>query len=182
MASEKLNILDLGCGRRKRSGAIGIDSNPRSDADVFHDLNQFPYPFSDGKFDEVYADNILEHLDDVIKVMTELHRITKSNGTIFVTVPFYPHRNANTDPTHKHWFGVHSFDYFVEGTDHGEFRYTATHFKLKSVEFDKGLMKNHWFDRIMVQFANRRKDFYEHRFANIFPLAQLTFELNVVKE
>ncbi len=174
-------ILDVGCGRRKRSGAIGIDNNPRSDADVLHDLNHFPYPFTDNEFDEIFADNILEHLDDVMKVMIELHRICKPNGIVSITVPHYAHRNANTDPTHKHFFGVHSFNYFVEGTAHGEFKYSAIQFGLVSVEFDKGLQKRHWFDRQLVQFANKRKDFYEHRLANIFPLAQLTFELKVVK-
>ncbi len=174
-------ILDLGCGKRKRANAIGIDINPRSDADVLHDLNQYPYPFYDNHFDEIYADNILEHLDDVVKVMIELHHITKPNGLIEITVPFYPHRNANTDPTHKHFFGVHSFDYFIQGTDHGNFQYSPIQFKLQSIEFDKGIEHRHLFDRLLVNFANHRKDFYENRFANIFPLAQLTFQLKPVK-
>lgn len=175
------NILDFGCGKRKRQGAVGIDRNPRSDADVLHDLNHFPYPFPDNHFDEVYCDNILEHLDDVIQVMIELHRITKPEGIVEVTVPFYPHRNANTDPTHKHWFGIHSFDYFVTGTSHGEFQYSPVHFKIHSVEFDKGLSHRHLLDTLLALFANTYPDLYEHRFANIFPLAQLTFRLITVK-
>jgi len=174
-------ILDVGCGKRKRSNAIGIDINPRSDADLLHDLNQFPYPFTDNHFDEIYADNILEHLDDVLKVMIEFHRITKSDGFIEITVPFYPHRNANTDPTHKHFFGVHSFDYFVSGTDHGNFQYSPIQFAMLSIEFDKGLVKRHLFDRILARFANRNMDMYENRMANIFPLSQLTFRLQPVK-
>ena len=31
-------ILDVGCGQNKYPGAIGIDSNPRTSADVIHDL------------------------------------------------------------------------------------------------------------------------------------------------
>ena len=57
--SEKSAILDFGCGNRKRPGSIGIDVNPRTDADVVHDLNVFPYPFADSSFDEVYADNVI---------------------------------------------------------------------------------------------------------------------------
>lgn len=174
-------ILDFGCGKRKRANAIGIDRNPRSDADVLHDLNHFPYPFADNTFDEIYCDNILEHLDDVVQVMVELHRISKPEGIVEITVPFFPHRNANTDPTHKHWFGIHSFDYFVNGTSHGEFHYSPIQFHLQSVEFDKGIEHRHLFDRLLALFANRRKDFYENRLANIFPLAQLTFRLIVVK-
>lgn len=174
-------ILDFGCGKKKRPNAIGIDRNPRSDADVLHDLNLFPYPFSDNTFDDIYCDNILEHLDDVIQVMTELHRISKPNGLIEITVPFFPHRNANTDPTHKHWFGVHSFDYFINGTSLGEFQYSPIQFKLQSVEFDKGIEHRHFFDSFLVWFANGNKDFYENRLSNIFPLAQLTFRLVTVK-
>jgi SAM-dependent methyltransferase len=175
------NILDVGCGKRKRSNATGIDINPRSDADILHDLNQYPYPFTDNRFDEVYADNILEHLEDVMKVMIELHRITKPDGFIEITVPFYPHRNAYTDPTHKHFFGVHSFDYFISGTDHGNFQYSSIQFKLDSVCFDRGVVKRHLFDRLLVTFANSNKDLYENRFANTFPLSQLTFRLMPVK-
>ncbi len=181
MAEQKPVILDLGCGKRKRADAIGIDKNSRSDADVLHDLNHFPYPFSDNQFDAIYADNVLEHLNDVIRVMTELHRITKNNGIVEITVPFYAHRNANTDPTHQHWFGVHSFDYFVRGTSHGDFQYSPIQFWLESVEFDKGLVQRHLIDRLIASFANSRKDFYENRLANIFPLTQLTFQLKVVK-
>ncbi|KAB2926021.1 MAG: class I SAM-dependent methyltransferase [Bacteroidetes bacterium] len=181
MTTGERRVLDLGCGRRKRPGAVGVDVNPRSEADVLHDLNHYPYPFAEDHFSEVYADNVLEHLDDVLKVMIELHRITRSDGVVEITVPFYAHRNANTDPTHRHWFGVHSFDYFVEGTDHGNFRYSPIRFTLLSVEFNKGLTLRHWFDRAVTRFANRHMDLYENRLATIVPLAQLTFRLRPVK-
>ena len=38
-------ILDLGCGSKKRPGAIGVDINAASGADVIHDLDVLPYPF-----------------------------------------------------------------------------------------------------------------------------------------
>ncbi len=57
------NILDRGCGKKKRQGAVGVDFNERTDADIIHDLNLFPYPFEDEIYDEVYIDNTLEHLE-----------------------------------------------------------------------------------------------------------------------
>ncbi len=107
-----MKILDLGCGKRKRKGTVGIDISNDTDADIIHDLNKFPYPFSDNEFDYVYADNIIEHLDDVVKVLEELHRITKEGATIKVIVPFFRSVYAYIDPTHKHFFTVRSFDYF----------------------------------------------------------------------
>lgn len=174
-------MLDVGCGPRKREGSIGIDKDPSSAADVFHDLNNVPYPFPDNSFEIIYCDNVLEHLTDVPTVMTELHRIAQRDALISVTVPFFAHRNAYNDPTHKHFFGIHSFDYFVAGTTHAQFHYSEAEFVLVSVEFEKGLMKRHWFDRMMTRFANAKKDLYENRLAHMFPLQQLTFTLKVVK-
>jgi Uncharacterized protein conserved in bacteria len=175
------NILDLGCGLRKHPGAIGIDANPRSHADIIHDLNRFPYPFPDNHFDEIISDNTLEHLEDVLKVMEELHRIAKPSALVTLIVPFFSHQQANTDPTHKHFFGVHSFDYFIDGTANAGFQYSKAKYTLLSVEFEKGLTQRHWFDRIIVAFANARKDLYENRLANIVPVRNLTFQLRVVK-
>ena len=59
-----MKILDLGCGKAKKSNALGIDINPDTDADVIHDLNVFPYPFPDNEFGVVHCDSILEHLDN----------------------------------------------------------------------------------------------------------------------
>jgi len=58
-------ILDVGCGQNKYPGAIGIDSNPRTQADVIHDLGQSPYPFPDNEFDEVICRHVIDLLDAV---------------------------------------------------------------------------------------------------------------------
>lgn len=41
----------------------------------------FPYPFESGSIDQVYLDNVIEHLDKPMRVMEEVHRITKLVGT-----------------------------------------------------------------------------------------------------
>ena len=105
-------ILDLGCGNNKRVGAVGIDVNPRSQADVVHDLNDFPYPYPESEFDEIYVNNVLEHLHDVVKVLEELHLIGKSNSLVKITVPYFRSRFAFIDPTHVHFFTVDSLSYF----------------------------------------------------------------------
>lgn len=84
-----MKILDLGCGKRKRKGVIGIDISKDTDADIIHDLNVFPYTFADNEFDYIYADNIIEHLDNVIKVVEELYRISKNGATVKIIVPFF---------------------------------------------------------------------------------------------
>ena len=76
----KIKILDLGCGKKKRPNSIGVDFSDRHDADIIHDLNTFPYPFDSSSIDEVFMDNVLEHLDDPNRVMEEVYRITKKNA------------------------------------------------------------------------------------------------------
>lgn len=178
---DEYRILDVGCGMRKKLGAVGIDINPRSDADVVHDLNVVPYPFVSNYFDEIWCDNVLEHLDNIIKVMSELYRIAKPSAKVTIIVPFFSHRQANTDPTHMHFFGLHSFDYFTSGNSYANFRYASAQFELLSADFDRGIKPDHWFDRILKNFANSHKDLYENRLANIFPLRSITFVLKPVK-
>jgi len=79
--SPPLKVLDLGCGKKKRPGAIGVDFSDRHTADDIHDLNVFPYPFECHSIDQVFLDNVLEHLDKPMRVMEEVHPITKLGWT-----------------------------------------------------------------------------------------------------
>ncbi len=72
-----MKILDLGSGPWKYKGAISIDWNSETKPDILWDLNKFPYPFSDNEFDLIYASHILEHLNELIKVLEEIWRILK---------------------------------------------------------------------------------------------------------
>ena len=99
-------VLDLGAGINKYPGAISVDSNPVTEPDVLHNLNELPYPFKTSSIDEVRMDNVLEHVDDVVAVLTEIYRISKSNAVIIIAVPYFRARWAFIDPTHKHFFTV----------------------------------------------------------------------------
>jgi SAM-dependent methyltransferase len=105
-------ILDVGCGRDKYPGAIGIDINPATAADVLCDLDLSRLPFADDSFDEVRAVHVVEHVDDMMAVMEELHRVTRAGGRIFVVTPHYSDVASWTDPTHKRHLSTESFGYF----------------------------------------------------------------------
>ena len=176
-----MNILDLGCGNKKLPGAIGIDINPLSDADVIHDLNILPYPFEDSLFDEIIADNVVEHLDDVIKIMEELSRISKPGARIKIIVPYFRSRWAYIDPTHQHHFTVDSFAYF--DPDHilsKLYRYSKVRFKVEKVIFNE-LLKNGVLKSALVSIANKWPIRYEMYCGHLLPLNDLTFYLINVK-
>ena len=74
-----------------------MDINPRTAADVIHDLDDLPYPFDDDEFDEVVGRHVIEHVRDPLAVMSELHRITRAGGVVRLVVRerHYKHRNPS---------------------------------------------------------------------------------------
>lgn len=110
--------LNLGCGMAKRPGFVNLDSCDVVDPDVVWDLDEFPYPFEDNSFDEIIAHSILEHLDDTVKVMEELHRIGKPNAKVYIKVPYWDGYGFATDPTHKRMFTEATFDFFTGEADY----------------------------------------------------------------
>jgi len=105
--------INLGCGRKYLEGYVNCDVVATVRADRYFDLNTFPYPFADGSADEIFMDNVMEHLDDVVRVMTELHRILRPGGVLRIIVPYAKTDWAFQDPTHKHFFTERSMDYFT---------------------------------------------------------------------
>jgi SAM-dependent methyltransferase len=104
------SILDLGCGRRKYPGAIGVDAFPGADADVTHDLNRFPYPFADGAADLVILRHVIEHLDDVVGTMREVARLLRPGGHAFVLTPHFSDASSWIDPTHRWHLATRSIE------------------------------------------------------------------------
>ena len=179
------DILDLGCGRAKTPGAIGMDSNPNSDADVIHDLDVFPYPFLDESFDRVVCNGIIEHLDNVVHVMEELYRVCRSGATISITTPYFTSVDAFTDPTHKHYFSSRSFDYFTGNFPEYSF-YSVARFRKQRVDIRfwslprlGNIRPQHWLGAKLL--ADRFPLVYERFFAYIVPAQSISFELVVVK-
>jgi SAM-dependent methyltransferase len=174
---QQQRILDLGCGNKLRPGAVGIDFNSRTKATIIHDLNVFPYPIEDAAFDEVYIDNVIEHLDNVIRVMEEVHRITAVGGLVKVIVPYFRSCWASIDPTHTHSFTVQSFDYFdPDNILCQRYDYSTARFKVEKVVFNESL-RNRWFRQRVVNLANLHPSRYEYYVSHLFPLDDLSFYL-----
>ena len=172
-----MKILDIGCGTRKINGAIGLDRNPNSQADVIHDLDVFPYPFEDDQFDQIYGIDVLEHVADVIRTMEEIHRIGKNEGQIFIRVPHFSSTLAYGDPTHKHFFNTQSLDYFCGGFSEYVYQ-TSTLFRKNQIKIN--FWKLHRLDGISL-LANRFPITYEKLFAFIFPAMNIEFQLEIIK-
>ncbi len=171
-----MKILNLGCGREPVAGAVTVDQNKSVSPDVCHDLNIYPWPFENASFDEIHARDILEHLEDVVKAMEEIHRIARPGARVIITTPHFSCANSYTDPTHRHHLGFFSFDYFT-GENQWDF-YSDKKFKKKKafLYFYPGLA-----GKILWRLANRWPEFYEKKLTWIFPAWFMHFELEVIK-
>lgn len=173
-------ILDLGCGKKKRLGAIGVDYSDQHNADIIHNLNVFPYPLKDKEFDIIYLDNVLEHLDDPMRVMEEVHRICKPEGEVKVIVPYFRSLWAFIDPTHQHFFTVDSFAYY--DPDHiicQQYGYVKTRFKVERIVFNETLT-NRLFKKNVIALANKWPNRYERYLSHLIPLDDISYYLRKI--
>ena len=130
-APTRQRILDLGCGQNKYPGAIGADMNPDTAADVLCHLDRGALPFADDAFDEIRAVHVIEHVEDVVKTIEELHRITRPGGRIYIVTPHYTDFSSFRDPTHRWHLNTESFLYFYSGGMHGrDMWYTRARLRL----------------------------------------------------
>lgn len=167
--------LNLGCGRKKLENAVNLDVAATA-PDVVHDLASRPWPFEDDAFDEVFAFDVIEHLDDFLGTMEEIHRISAAGARVHITVPHYSSRNAFTDPTHRRFFGVASMDYL--SVSHEFNFYSEARYKVNrsAIVFEPSLL-----NKVVWRIVSRFPELYERRFAWIWPAWFLSFELEVLK-
>lgn len=106
--------IDLGCGNNKGEGYIGVDKYPYHCVDVVRDIDLHGLPFDDSSVDEVYTSHFLEHCQDLVFVMNEIHRVLRPGGRVTIIVPNIKHPGAFRDPTHVRFFNEESFLYFTK--------------------------------------------------------------------
>ena len=174
-------ILDLGCGSTRRAGAIGVDVNPASGADVIHDLNVFPYPFESSSAEAIYLDNVLEHLEDVVATMEEVHRIGQGGCIVRIDVPYFRSRWSALDPTHRHAFTSGSMAYFDPAHPFfSQYGYSRARYAVDSVTFNERF-PTRGVRGLLARAATRWPERYEQHVAPLLPLDELTFKLRVIK-
>lgn len=172
----KYTILNLGAGRRGRADAFNVDRVAATSPNLVWNLDRTPWPLPTDHFREVLAYDVLEHLDDLVAVMEEIHRVCAPGAVVKITLPHFPCANAFIDPTHQHYFSWFSFHYFT-GENQWDF-YSGCRFRrlTSHLQFYPSVV-----NKLIWRLANRFPESYERRWAWIFPAWFLSFELEVLK-
>lgn len=121
--------LHVGSGKSFKPAWLNLDIDARWRPDIVFDLGQ-PLP-ADGKvafatrrfgpiaigdetFDEIVAQDVLEHIRELTTAMTTMLRWLKTGGVLKVAVPYELSLGAWCDPTHVRAFNERSFDYYTK--------------------------------------------------------------------
>lgn len=106
--------VELGCGRTKTKGYLGIDRFPLPGVDMVADLDK-GIPLADNSVDVLFACHSLEHFADLRKIMTEIYRVCKHGAIIHILSPHYNTTTNLSNIYHKQVFNEDTFRFF--GTD-----------------------------------------------------------------
>jgi len=118
----KGKLLDLGCGEKPYSliydefieESVGIDvpNSPHSLDPTFIPARAEALPFHENTFDTVLCTEVLEHVDDFLKTLYEIHRVLKHRGKFILSIPFiYPLHEPPNDNLRFTYFGIfHSLE------------------------------------------------------------------------
>lgn len=111
--------LNLGCGYKKIKGFVNIDIRPEVNPDMLCDLSE-GIPFESDSVETVVAFDFLEHIEmgKTVEMMTEIWRVLRDKGVFELFVPSTDGRGSFQDPSHRSFWNINSFKYYMEDDPH----------------------------------------------------------------
>lgn len=125
-------ILNVGCGT-DTYGTHFVDMYPTREEVVKCNIDEEKLPFPNNTFDEVFSNNVLEHLRNIGFVVDEMKRVLKKGGKLVLITD-----NASYYLFHL-WkpYSAHYYNYSQHGPEDKHFAlFTTTHIEnlMKSVK------------------------------------------------
>ncbi|WP_322042384.1 class I SAM-dependent methyltransferase [Paraburkholderia sp. J67] len=119
--------LHIGSGKDYMPGWLNLDVLARAEPDVLLDLCApltlparldsalaGPVELRADSVDFIYANNVLEHVGDLVQLMTNCLRLLKMDGQMLIEVPYEKAPGAWQDPTHVRAFNENSWIYYAD--------------------------------------------------------------------
>lgn len=183
--------IDLGSGETPKPGFYGLDQVAFDGVDILADLNLPLDLLPDDSVEHIFTSHALEHVEKLVPLLSEIHRVTRHGGSFEIIVPHFSNPYYYSDPTHVRFFGLYTLNYFVDmDKQPGAHRVpplrTTTRFEIDSVRIT--FYRFNLLDRLLVPFlrylVNRTpaaQHFYELRLSKILPAAELRFRMRIYK-
>jgi hypothetical protein len=123
--------LDIGCGKNKREGFLGVDLYQFDGVDVVLNVvagkwdpyddapRKFePWPWETSSVDEAHSSHFVEHLTPVERChfFNELWRVLKPGAQATIITPHWSNARAYGDPTHQ-WPAISEWFYLYLNRD-----------------------------------------------------------------
>lgn len=123
-------VLNIGSGRFFFTDCLNVDVEKQWTPDILLDLSEKDLftngavttpterfgeiTLEEGIIDHIIAWHILEHIPDLIPMMTNLLYLLKEGGTLHIRVPYELSHGAWQDPTHVRAFNENSWLYYTD--------------------------------------------------------------------
>ena len=118
-------VLNLGSGKDFREDCINADIQLRVKHDWLLDICNVPwgdaistrlgdFDVQPEMFDAILANDVLEHLPDLVGAMTSCKKLLKVGGEMRIHVPYDLSYGAWQDPTHLRAFNEKSWLYYTD--------------------------------------------------------------------
>jgi hypothetical protein len=119
--------INLGSGKSYDPQQLNIDIDPKWQPDILGDISKptglkqiFLSPrfglsrLEPGQFDEITARDVLEHVPDLVALMTRCLELLRVGGSMRIGVPYDLSWGAWQDPTHIRAFNERSWLYYTD--------------------------------------------------------------------
>jgi Methyltransferase domain len=169
--SENIKSIDLGCGPDKVEGCFGVDSYQYDgNVDLVHDLNQYPWPIEDNSFDVIHARHFIEHIDDAVAFLREVH----------ITTPHFSSAGTWGDITHVRHLSAKWHASFTRPKHY--LRYKLPIFSLVSnaIEFSHPKKLRNRITKLLIKMVGLHN--WERRWAFVFRGENIYTVLKIVKD
>lgn len=175
-ATIQKSVLDIGCGRKKTPGSIGIDIHAYPGVDHVVDVNVCPWPLAPSSFSNIVCQHVIEHVENVTAFMREIHRVAKPGAIVRIETPHFSSINSWSDPTHKSHFSSEWYKSFLPGEYLAE---QAGAFELVQSTVTFGKSPRNRIGSLIVRLSGLKK--WEKNAAFSYPGMDIITELRVVK-
>ena len=131
-------------------------------------------------FHVILCSHVLEHVGDLIKVMAEIHRVSKGCAKIIIRGPHFSCGVTYRDPTHKRAFSYFTFEHFSNPSEYYK-RKEGSLFKIRKRKLNFTRYASPWLNKIFNPIINANPEIYERFLCWMLPCSEAMFELEAVK-